>query len=423
MQTAQGGFVYWPGQQYPHPWGTIYAVSALSVAKAQGLAVWDGGLDKSLKHLKQRILYEKPSGAEQAFACYLLALNSALDREVYRRVKREEPWLAREGKILLLLAAKNAAFMSAAELKAALKPLLESREEVKYFTWEGDFDAHFRGPALALLAARAIMPDDPATSKAAQLLLGGLGQGGMWTSTSDTGWALLALGEYFKGATFSQTPGEVTATQPGGAPKTLTLEPKGSRSLALDPRRFLQTPVVRLKGQADRTWLYQVDFTAPRLDLVQKGAEQGFKMTKRVQNTDGSEVIRVGDLVKVTLSVEVGRSQKYVVLDDPLPAGLVAVNTAFKTEEPIPAGEGEEEPFDYFTPEGAMRFRPNYFEIRDDRVLAFRDQVYSGSYRFEYYARAVCEGTFVMPSSKAEAMYSPGVQGFSPQGQLTIKGR
>ena len=70
-----------------------------------------------------------------------------------------------------------------------------------------------------------------------------------------------------------------------------------------------------------------------------------------------------------------------------------------------------------------MRFRPNYFEIRDDRVLAFRDQVYSGSHRFEYYCRAVCEGKFVAPATRVAAMYSPGVNGYSPQGELTVKGR
>ena len=61
----------------------------------------------------------------------------------------------------------------------------------------------------------------------------------------------------------------------------------------------------------------------------------------------------------------------------PSPAGLMALNTAFKTEEPIPEGKrpGNGDDFDYVTREGTIRFRPNYFEIRDDRVLAFRDQV------------------------------------------------
>jgi uncharacterized protein YfaS (alpha-2-macroglobulin family) len=106
-------------------------------------------------------------------------------------------------------------------------------------------------------------------------------------------------------------------------------------------------------------------------------------------------------------------------LDDPA-RGLMALNTAFKTEDL--SRKEELRRLDYVTSK-AMRFRPNYFEIRDDRVLAFRDQVYSGSHRFEYYCRAVCEGKFVAPATRVAAMYSPGVNGYSPKGELTIKGR
>ena len=56
-------------------------------------------------------------------------------------------------------------------------------------------------------------------------------------------------------------------------------------------------------------------------------------------------------------------------------------------------------------------------------MLAFRDQVYSGSQKFEYYCRAVCEGKFVAPATRVAAMYSPGVNGYSPQGELIVKGR
>jgi hypothetical protein len=424
MQTAEGEFVYWPGHRYAHPWGTIYAVAALSVAKGQGITVWEEGLSKSLKELGTSVRHRDLSPSRRAFVCYLLAMNKALDRDVFWRVKQDEARMTREGKLLLLLAAEQAELQSPGELKTALKDLLTAKEEAPPRRWEEDFDALYRGPALELLATQSIMPDDPATAKAAQKLLAGLGRDGLWTSTSDTGWALLALGEYFKGVAFGEESGEVTVTLPQGVPQTLTLPPGASRSLTLDPAAFLQNPAVKLKGRPGSAWLYQLDFTAPRLDLAEKGAEQGFKVTKIVKNTDGTDVIKVGDLVKVSLLVDVGRSQKYVVLDDPLPAGLMAVNTAFTTEETVPAEkEQDEDFFEYFAPDGSIRFRPNFFEIREDRVLAFRDQVFSGSYRFEYYARAVCEGSFVMPSTQASAMYSPQLRGVSPQGRLTVQAR
>ena len=131
--------------------------------------------------------------------------------------------------------------------------------------------------------------------------------------------------------------------------------------------------------------------------------------------------------MKVTVFAQVkGKDQRYLVLDDPLPAGLVAVNTAFATEAPKPEDDEENQEndtFEYITPEGIFRFRPDFFEIRSDRVLAFKDQVYSGNYLFEYFARAVCAGDFVQPATKAAAMYNPEVYGYSPKGALTVKGR
>ena len=115
-----------------------------------------------------------------------------------------------------------------------------------------------------------------------------------------------------------------------------------------------------------------------------------------------------------------------MVLDDPLPAALVAINTALKTEEATPQVANGEENGDlqgYALLDGTILYHPNFFEIRDERVLAFRDWLYSGRYRFEYYARAVCEGHFLVPATKVAAMYSPGVNGFTGQTDIIIKAR
>lgn len=426
LQTTNGGFAYWPGHREAHPWGTLYAASALALARAKGLAVNEGALQKVMDYLKSRVSEERTPPAYKAFSAYVLSLAGGLDRATWNRAAQDEPRLNREGKILLLLAAKQANLKSPKDLKASLKPLLGAREEKD--AWGDEFQARFRGPALALLAGQLILPGDPAVTEAALYLLGGLDRQGRWTSTSDTGWALLALGEYFKGAGFSREPGEISLSQPGGQPQRLAVDPRNFRTVSLDPRLLLKSPQVHLTGQPGRTWLYKLALTTPRLDIAHTGESQGFTVKKTVANTDGSGEIKVGDLVKVAVQLEtVSRSQRYVVLDDPLPAGLVAINTAFKTEQPLPEGEDSDEErdgdFEYFGPGGVMRFRPNFFEIREDRVLAFRDEVWTGPQVFEYYARAVCEGDFIVPATKVAAMYSPRVHGYSPQGRLIVKGR
>jgi uncharacterized protein YfaS (alpha-2-macroglobulin family) len=435
MQTDSGGFGYWPGYREAHPLGSLYAVAALSQARLQGLKVPEAALKNAADYLKGRIRVPTAPDFFKAFAGYLLALNQTLDRNTFKAVSSSYPRLNQEGKVLLLLAAKEANLRSAAELKKDLGPLLAP--QIREAAWD-EFDARFRGPALTLLAAKTILPEDPRTRQAALFLLGGLDRQGIWTSTSDTGWALLALQEYYKGVSFKTQPSKVTVSQPGvKSGQTLTLDPRGFHTVALEAQALLREPVVRLDGQEGATWLYKLELTAPRWDIAAAGVDRGFKVSKTIKNTDGSSEIKVGDMVKVTVALEVaGKGQHYVVLDDPLPAGLMAINTAFKTEEPVSErarrgyrhyDEGENgddtDQFDYLSQDGVMGLRPNYFEIRDDRVVAFRDYVFQGPYRFEYFARAVCAGQFAVPATKAAAMYSPGVLGYSPQGNITIKGR
>lgn len=424
MQTTDGGFAYWPGQRQAHPWASLYATAALAVAKRQGLPVPAAGLEQAQDYLKAR-LQEAPTPPEyKAFGAYLLALGGALDRSLYTQAAKEEPRLSREGKLLLILAGAQAKLKPAKELSAALRPLMLPRAEKEL--WQDDFQARFRPQALAVLAGQLLLPGDPLVREAAHQLLAGMDRQGSWTSTSDTGWCLLALAEYFKGLTFAKEPAEISVSQPGGPPQRLRLDPQGFRTVALQSELLLTSPRFSLAGPPGTTWLYELALTYPRVDASVSGETAGFKVKKTIANTDGSPEIRVGDLVKVTVELETDLPRlQYVVLDDPLPAGLVAINTAFKTEEPLPEGEHQEseDDFDYLDPAGRMRFRPSFFEIRQDRVLAFRDWLWRGPQVFEYYARAVCEGSFVVPGTQVSAMYAPKIRGSSPQARLVIKGR
>ena len=50
-------------------------------------------------------------------------------------------------------------------------------------------------------------------------------------------------------------------------------------------------------------------------------------------------------------------------------------------------------------------------EIRDDRVLFFVDHLSAGMFRYRYLARATTNGSFILPPTKAEEMYTPEVFG------------
>ena len=62
-------------------------------------------------------------------------------------------------------------------------------------------------------------------------------------------------------------------------------------------------------------------------------------------------------------------------------------------------------------------------EMRNDRVVAFRNRAWNGMYEYSYFVRAVCEGEFVLPSTKVQLMYDPDIVAYTPQGRVSIRGK
>ena len=428
MQTNTGGFGYWPGNMHPDMWGTVYAASALTHAKLAGFDVPKDRMDRVMQYLAKTMKEEgKDNNTFRGYAVYLLALNNSLDANLFKEVYKDIKNMPREGALLVLLAAKLGHHLPDKELVESTSAIIEKR-------WEGkgdySFYAYYREPAIALIAGAAILKDEAVLGKLAKQLLSGVNKQGIWTSTSDTGWALVALGDYFKGKAFSDKPVQITFRQEGWPETTAVLEPKSSYTYPLEPGTFLKKPEITIFADMDMDLVYMLSLMFPRVDYASKGLSKGFNIHKTIENTDGSKNIRVGDIVKVKINIEAEDSYRYAVLDDPLPAGFVAINTAIKTEERVGAkgkgNDGGEDDYywgdwDYET--GSYKFVPNHFEMRDDRVLAFKDYVWKGQYHYSYYARAVCEGEFIMPSTKIQLMYGPDTASFTPMEKVVIKAR
>ena len=426
MQTDSGGFAYWPGQIHPHPWGTIYAASALTHAKLAGFDVPEERMNKALQYLKATITEEgKADSALKGYASYILAMNKSLSESLFREGYRDLKNMSREGALLVLLAGEKGNFIAGRELVAQTRALVERSQETKR---EYSFFARYREPAIALIAASVIVKDEPISGRLAKRLLEGVNKQGTWTSTSDTGWALVALGEYFSGKSFGREPIRITLRQEGRPETRGVIEPNGSFTLLLEPEAFLRRPQITVDAEADTDLLYMLSLTFPRVDYASKGHLRGFRIHKVIENTDGSKELKVGDIVKVKIDIETEGDYSYIALDDPLPAGLVAINSAIKTEERVGSKrktnvEWEDDWGDWDAEGGFFKFVPSFFEIREDRVLAFKDRAWRGRYQYSYYARAVCEGDFVMPSTKIQLMYEPDVASFTPMEKVVIKGR
>ncbi|MBF8259015.1 MAG: large extracellular alpha-helical protein, partial [Actinobacteria bacterium] len=425
MQLPDGSFSYWPGERHVHPWGAIYAMSALTFAKRSGFPVPEDRLARGVSFLSTWATSRDGSRDDElrAFAAFILALNKSLPDPLHASLIDRLPNLTREGALLTLLAGKHAG-RTTEDIPQKVRALLERSREEKA---RAVFHARYREAAVALLAGTEFLPEAPVTGKLAAELLRGINPQGYWTSTSDTGWSLLALGEYYRGTSFSGAPVTVTVRQEGKPELSASVAPGKSHDFVLDAGAFLARPEASLSVSGNTTLLYLLDLTFPRMDYARSGHSNGFKIEKTITPIEGGKTIKVGDIVRVDVSFDTGfRSLEYVVLDDPLPAGLMAINSALKTEE-HPQGRREEERgyWNYWDDEwGAYRFQPNHFELREDRVLAFRDRIWwGGKFRYSYFARAVLAGEFVLPSTKVQLMYEPDVAGYTPVGKLVIEAR
>jgi len=64
-----------------------------------------------------------------------------------------------------------------------------------------------------------------------------------------------------------------------------------------------------------------------------------------------------------------------------------------------------------------------YKEMRDDKVLFFTRQLWTGTYHTSYVARATTAGRFIRPPAQAVEMYNASVQGRSDGGVFVVKVR
>ena len=424
MQTESGGFGYWPGNKEPHKMGTLYAMAALSIAKKNGVDVPEEQMEKSINYLKN-LLNNNVSLDKTyvAFASYILSLNDEFKPSPMDFLKRVSG-KSTEAEMFMLLARNNAGGPKPSKSRKKFWNIFypQRLDIVTPFSF-GDFNAKHRYKAVALLAANSLDPDHPLAHRMARELISGMESDGLWTSTSDTGWALYALGEYYKNQKTSSSPARINVKW-GGYSSNENLADQKFKTIDLNINP--ENPKLELESGTNEPIYYKATLKYPRLDYAESGHSNGFNVSKTIENQSGSGEIHVGDIVKVSVNIDVNglsynKPYSYVVIDDPLPSGLVAINSAIKTEEQVDKQEDEE---NYWNSDGTYKLVPNFVEFKDDRVLVFKDKMYwNGTYQYTYYARAIMEGDFVLPSTKAQLMYSPQVSGFTPKDRIQIFGR
>jgi uncharacterized protein YfaS (alpha-2-macroglobulin family) len=118
----------------------------------------------------------------------------------------------------------------------------------------------------------------------------------------------------------------------------------------------------------------------------------------------------VGDLMLVRLTLVAPNALHYVVVEDPLPAGLEAVDQSLEISPEnlqIPRSYNWE---DVFT-RGWGWWRFENTQLRDEKVVLSASYLPGGTYIYTYLARAGTAGTFNVIPPTAQEFYFPEVYG------------
>jgi uncharacterized protein YfaS (alpha-2-macroglobulin family) len=277
----------------------------------------------------------------------------------------------------------------------------------------------------------SLIKDDPQHDLIPKLVNGLLAHRtkGRWENTQENTFALLALDRYFQ--TYeNQTPDFVASIWLGN---TYT----GSNQFigrttdlyeTLIPMNYVLSETAAGEGVQDLILskhgtgrlYYRLGLQYAPTDLDLDPLDMGFVIERLYegldnpedvyQDTNGVWHIKAGTRVQVKIKMMTDNRRYHVALVDPLPAGLEIDNPALAVSESLPPQDPSSPDYRYGWWWGRWYEHQN---MRDDRAEAFTSLLWEGVYEYTYITRATTPGTFIVPPTKAEEMYSPEVFGRS----------
>jgi hypothetical protein len=263
---------------------------------------------------------------------------------------------------------------------------------------------------------------------------------GRWPNTQDNISALRALVGYYK--TFEAEPPDMTASAAIGSTVIGTATFKGRSTTTQAVRLSMQELIGRLSSATtppsldlSRTGTGRLYYTArlsvappddePPVDHGITVARHYEKFVEGGTTTSGPATsFDAGDLVRVTLVVNVPKERRFVAVTDPLPAGFEPVDGWFRTTASDLARDASAFAGEQSTSGWQEWWRHGGFdnvEKYDDRVVVFGTRLGEGRHEFSYIVRATTAGTFRAAGTQAEEMYTPEVQGRTAMTTVTIK--
>jgi len=460
FQNEDGGFSYWQGNGRSWPFVSVYAAYGLTLAKKAGFRIDDAMLDWALDYLRQVLNGDVSRDSfpyddlcwktTDCFILYVLALNDRTDAGYVEKLTTRsddlpltaQTYLLRTVQLLLDQPKGNVGLQtgvvkSARKAGVSVNPLEARRTELvqkminrlrvspttAYFEEpEGDlvwiFHSNVRATAQCLQALLEAGADVPMAENVVRWLLTNR-KDGHWSNTQENFYVLQALSTYFERYEKVEPRFEAQIKLAGRqalsflfAGRSTHIERRSESLAAFGSKPF----DVEIKKDGDGALYYGLRLSYFPTQFKEP-LDQGMAVLKSVTPVesaflkDGSYPL--GQVFRVTLTLETPLDRYFVVMNDPLPAGLepIQVDLAGVSAAVQQYDDQQTDWWSGFT----------HVEKHDDRVLLFADYLPAGVTSYSYLLRSVTKGRYTVPPTKAEEMYTPEVFGRTISKVIDVK--
>jgi uncharacterized protein YfaS (alpha-2-macroglobulin family) len=421
-----GGWGWWETDE-SHPFMTAYVVAGLTQAKAAGVQVEQDRIDRGTEWVRKALADGGKLNPDlRAYMVYAIGAKEAMTSAYDQRTK-----LSPYGLALLGLALEGAGDARAGEIASAVEQAAQQDAEQAWWPASRDpmldftEDVTSEASAFALKFLAHQRPQSPVLPKAALWLMNHRSQGWWWNSTKQTAMVIYGLTDYLK----------VTNELNPNLTAKVFVNDQAVLTKKFDAAGGIDAPELRLdeaKLQPGVNHVRVVTSGAGR--LYYSGRAEWFSTEEKLERTgtvslnllrdyyklvpvkSGEKIVydlapvagpvSAGDVLAVRLTVT-GTEWKYMMLEDPIPAGTEFIERDASYE---------------------LRARPSWWawgftrrELHDDRMAIFQTWMPQGQHQYFYLLKVVNPGAFQISPARIAPMYQSGVMATTESRRLEVK--
>ncbi|WP_427158862.1 alpha-2-macroglobulin family protein [Aliinostoc sp. HNIBRCY26] len=437
LQIADGGFAAFPGQEKSDPWVSAYAAASLSQAQKVFPKAVDTAMLSRLKNYLQKVLANpgQYDFCKEQLCKTQLQLHAliALDELGEKRNSFLSDIYQQRNNFDIVTQIKLARYLSQFpewqdESQQMFNQLQENISETgrtavislpNQWGWMSS-NTTAQAQALRLFIAKQSKPE--VIDKLFQSLLAQR-RNGTWQTDYNNAQALTALVEYSQ---LQPTPPNFLATVKLAGKKLGEnrfngyQNPSLQLNVAMDKLpRGRHDLTLQKSGNGKLHYLVNYSYLLPG---NQPGRFNGLRVTKAISKVgerqplqktgiyafDKPLNIESGQVFDIGLEIIADHPVDHIVIKDPLPAGLEAVDQSFQTATAALQAQADS-------------WQLGYRNIYRDRIIAYADHLEPGVYSLHYLVRSVTPGTFLWPGAEAHLQYAPEEFGRSASSTVEIQ--